>query len=159
MSAFRYIEKEQTVQEKIPDLFEQKTAKDYCLYHELVRPNTDIKIVVKWLLCFEGITLMLSFIFQVLFNRFGIFLHFFSLYSLVNMVVSVVCLKKICILAIEMYQHYAPEDIRRKCILMPTCSEYALLVLHKYNVVTSLYKIYTRLTKKCKGTNYNIDYP
>ncbi|NDV45465.1 membrane protein insertion efficiency factor YidD [Paludibacter sp. 221] len=68
-------------------------------------------------------------------------------------------LKRILILIIELYQHYAPEEMRRKCLLMPTCSEYALLALQKHGVIKGLYKTYIRLTKKCKGETYYIDYP
>jgi putative component of membrane protein insertase Oxa1/YidC/SpoIIIJ protein YidD len=147
------------IPEEIPNLFEQETAKAYCLHHELARPETDVKTVVKWFLYFEGLALMLSLVFQFIFNRFGIFIGFFSLYSLVGLVVFVAYLKKIGALLIELYQHYAPEKIRRKCVLMPTCSEYALLALRKYGVVVGLYKTYIRLTQKCKGNIYKIDYP
>jgi putative component of membrane protein insertase Oxa1/YidC/SpoIIIJ protein YidD len=80
------------------------------------------------------------------------------LYSLISIVVFLIFSKKIFITLIQLYQHYASESTRRQCTLMPSCSEYALLALSKYNTFKALYKIYIRLTRKCKG-NYQIDYP
>ena len=61
--------------------------------------------------------------------------------------------------AIKLYQHYADEDVRRRCVCKPTCSEYAIIVLKKYGVLIGIYKIYIRLFKTCYGTVYKIDEP
>ncbi|MDO4363209.1 MAG: membrane protein insertion efficiency factor YidD [Clostridia bacterium] len=60
---------------------------------------------------------------------------------------------------IKLYQHYAPEEIRRRCLFKPTCSEYAILAIKKYGLIIGLVKTYNRLFKKCKGNIYRIDYP
>ncbi|KAA5217934.1 membrane protein insertion efficiency factor YidD [Bacteroides finegoldii] len=60
---------------------------------------------------------------------------------------------------VKLYQRYAPEETRRKCLYKPTCSEYAILALKKYGLVKGLYKIYIRLFKTCRGIEYGIDYP
>jgi len=137
---------------------EYEIAKEYCKIHELSRPGTDIKTGVTWFIylnLFAG-ALALSVLF--LFALLGINTSFIILYSLSGFVTFFVFLKKMCILSIELYQHYASETVRRKCVLMPSCSEYALQALQKYNVFIALYKTYIRLTKKCKGS-YKIDYP
>ncbi len=64
-----------------------------------------------------------------------------------------------CIKLVECYQHYASEDRRRRCLCMPTCSEYALVVLKKKPLPLSLLKIRKRLFKTCRDGNYQKDFP
>ena len=131
---------------------------DYCRNRELARPKTDIKTVVKALIVLQALILAITCVIYWLLGRLDIFFFFSNLYSVVSVVVVCACLKKLCILFIETYQHYASDATRRKCTLVPTCSEYALLALRKYNVFKGLYKIHIRLTRKCNGI-YEIDYP
>lgn len=84
-----------------------------------------------------------------------IFLYFLMIFIITALFV----MKKAVIGAIRLYQHYAPEQIRRRCLFKPTCSEYAILAVQKYGVIIGLYKAYIRLFKKCMGTIYGIDYP
>lgn len=72
---------------------------------------------------------------------------------------GLIMLKRAMIGVIHLYQRYAPEDIRRRCLLKPTCSEYAILVLQKYGVIRGTWKIYVRLFKTCRGRTYMIDEP
>lgn len=65
----------------------------------------------------------------------------------------------LCIKIVECYQHYAPETVRRKCKCVPSCSEYAILCLKKYELVHGLLKIRKRLFVTCKGFDYIIDNP
>ena len=65
----------------------------------------------------------------------------------------------LAILAVKLYQHYANEKIRRRCLLKPTCSEYAIIVLKKYGFVIGSIKIWLRLNYKCRGNVYYIDEP
>jgi putative membrane protein insertion efficiency factor len=67
--------------------------------------------------------------------------------------------KKAVIGLVRLYQHYAPERIRRKCIFKPTCSEYMILAIEKYGLLKGLYKGINRMFFKCKGFYYSIDYP
>ena len=60
---------------------------------------------------------------------------------------------------IECYQHYAKEEIRRRCKCIPSCSEYAILCLKKYELIYALIKIRRRLFVTCKGFDYIIDNP
>lgn len=67
--------------------------------------------------------------------------------------------KKALIGMIHLYQRYAPEDVRRRCLLKPTCSEYAIMVIEKYGVIIGLRKIYIRLFRTCRGRIYRYDFP
>ena len=148
--------------EEIPNRQEQEIARAYCLERELVRPKTDVRCAIKWLLCFEIGVIVLSSIIAAMLYLFGISLQFTTfilIFYAVSAALFLILLKKILILAIKLYQHYAPEEVRRRCVLMPTCSEYAILALKKYGVIIGLYKTYVRLTKRCKGSTYSIDYP
>jgi putative component of membrane protein insertase Oxa1/YidC/SpoIIIJ protein YidD len=69
------------------------------------------------------------------------------------------CFKYAVIGTIRLYQHYAPEEIRRRCLFMPTCSEYAIMAVQKYGGIIGLCKSYFRLFFRCKGNIYQIDYP
>jgi putative component of membrane protein insertase Oxa1/YidC/SpoIIIJ protein YidD len=68
-------------------------------------------------------------------------------------------LKRMLIGIVRLYQHYAPEEIRRKCILKPTCSEYMILAIEKYGVFCGVKKGVYRLLYTCRGWDYRIDEP
>ena len=143
---------------EIQNQCEQDIAQDYCLNHELIRPKTNIITFVLLVLVIEIISVALTYFLFNLFHWFGILFSFSTLYSFVSVGVFLIFLKKICIMLIKLYQHYATDETRRRCALMPSCSEYALLALKKYNVFKGLYKTHIRLTTKCNGS-YKIDYP
>ncbi len=73
--------------------------------------------------------------------------------------VALLSAKFVCIKAVECYQHYAKEETRRRCLCMPTCSEYALAVLKKYPLSVALRKIRKRLFVTCSGAIYLKDPP
>ena len=60
---------------------------------------------------------------------------------------------------VECYQHYAREETRRKCLCVPSCSEYAILCFQKYELVYALLKIRKRLYVTCQGFEYIVDNP
>lgn len=61
---------------------------------------------------------------------------------------------------VKCYQHYAKEETRRKCMCIPSCSEYAIICLKKiYPLPIALIKIRTRLYKTCRGEDYKLDFP
>lgn len=65
----------------------------------------------------------------------------------------------VAIKIVECYQHYASEATRRKCKCVPSCSEYAILCLKKYELIYALLKIRKRLFVTCKGFDYILDNP
>jgi len=133
-------------------------ARDYCLHHSLSRPAANLKTGLIWLVGLELLVTAFAFGISFLLRIFELSISFYYLYLLSSIIVYCICLKKICILIIEIYQHYASDEVRRRCSLMPSCSEYALLALQKYNVFKALYKTFIRLNSKCNGI-YKIDYP
>jgi len=48
---------------------------------------------------------------------------------------------------IKLYQKYISILFGRRCRFYPTCSQYAVDVLHKYGLVIGLLKAITRLVK------------
>ncbi len=160
---------------EMPSREEQIIAEKYVLERSLDRPDTDakkaIKSVVVYLLSSSAIGISMFY----LFSRLGVFALFpdavngfreahgiwfgFIFVALVYALIGIFCLKKAIIGCIKLYQHYAPEEIRRRCLFKPTCSEYAILAIEKYGLFIGLIKTYIRLFKKCKGNIYRIDYP
>ena len=60
---------------------------------------------------------------------------------------------------VECYQHYATEKTRRNCKCVPSCSEYAILCLKKYELIRAIRKIRKRLFVTCRGFDYILDDP
>ena len=160
---------------KMPTGKEQEIARVYVLQHELSRPDTDVKKAIVSGVCFLVINFAIATATFLLFDLIGIFALLPSqtyqllssdrtkfiiwYYAIIFIIAFVLSWKKICIGMVKMYQHYASEDTRRRCLLKPTCSEYALLVLKKYWLPVALVMIYIRLFRKCYGNVYYIDYP
>lgn len=67
-------------------------------------------------------------------------------------------LKDILIWLVKVYQKFAPEEVRRKCVFTPSCSEYMILSLEKYGAIKGLIKGVKRL-KRCHLPNHGEDYP
>ena len=160
---------------EMPSQEEQIIAEEYVLERPLDRPDTDIKKAVKSVVVYLLSSLAMGFSMLYLFSWLGIFALFsdcicdfreqhsiwFSILFilLVYFIVGLFCLKKAVIGCIKLYQHYAPEQIRRRCLFKPTCSEYAILAIQKYGLIIGLIKSYIRLFKKSRGNIYRIDYP
>jgi putative component of membrane protein insertase Oxa1/YidC/SpoIIIJ protein YidD len=73
--------------------------------------------------------------------------------------VAVLLARKGVIAAVEVYQRYASDEIRRSCQMMPTCSEYCILAVRKYGAVVGLCKTMHRLLFDCKGPHFHEDWP
>jgi len=144
----------------LDDILSQKEAKEYVLNKPIIRPKTTIKSLVLFLLkicilgtCFGGIALLIVNLYVELIAALSILIIVGNI-----VVVFMFSLKKLSIICVECYQHYAPEEYRRLCLCKPTCSEYALMVLKKYIFIKAIYLIHIRLRKTCKNT-YKIDFP
>ena len=61
-------------------------------------------------------------------------------------------LRDFCIWCIMVYQRFAPDETRLRCVFTPSCSEYAILALKKYGFIRGLPKIISRL-KRCHPPN------
>ena len=67
-------------------------------------------------------------------------------------------LKKALIWLVHLYQHYAPDRIRLKCVFEPSCSEYMILSIQKYGVIRGVLKGIYRLLR-CHPPNGGHDEP
>ena len=132
---------------------EEEVVRAYCHKRPLVRPDTRWRDLVLFVLvrCLPAVLagLLTWYLWRKFWGPF--FLSWF--------LILLLDLKKVMVMSIEVYQHYAPDRIRRRCLCMPTCSEYAIACLQKYTLFTAVRKIYIRLVKTCRGTEYHIDEP
>ena len=154
----------------IPSQEEQEIARAYCCERALPRPKTNIKSVALFLLVFVSCSGSISVILFFLLRWLGVLVAgswlgahavfaFALLFILCSMAGLAVCAKRIVIGLVRLYQHYAPEEMRRKCLCKPTCSEYVILAVEKYGLIKGLRKSYVRLFYTCGGYLYRIDEP
>jgi putative component of membrane protein insertase Oxa1/YidC/SpoIIIJ protein YidD len=146
---------------EMPSEEEQDEAWHYVCQRVLERPPASIFNVSRNVLVFLMGDILLTAATYMLFAKYAansiLFIAIlFSVYMLLGLAIVS---KRAIIGLIHLYQHYAPERIRRKCIFKPTCSEYMILALEKYGLVKGLYKGIYRLFFKCNGFYYSVDYP
>lgn len=124
----------------------QKLLYDIIKSRPLVRPKTTKITVAAWIIAYLLLSLLTAMavicVFQV--TKYKFLIYIFS-YIVLGLLFS----RKICIKLIECYQHYAKEETRRRCVCVPSCSEYSIAVLKKYNIFKALNKIRIRLFKTC----------
>ena len=132
------------------DLFYYQNRRD------IVRPKTNAFHVIIWSLVYLSI-IAFCVVLNIMINP-PLFYEI-SISIVVYLLVSEFLVRYIGVKAVECYQHYAKEEIRRNCLCVPSCSEYAILCLKKYELVYAMLKIRKRLFVTCKGSVYIIDNP
>ena len=110
---------------------EQKKLEIYIQRRSISRPATKVSSALFWILIYLFISFFVAFILNFTFH---ITTYKWLVYLISHIIFVFLFLKKICIKLIECYQHYAKEETRRKCVCIPSCSEYSIAVLKKYNV-------------------------
>ena len=65
--------------------------------------------------------------------------------------------KRTVIWMVHFYQNKAPDEVRLRCTMEPSCSEYMILAVEKYGVFRGVYKGIHRLFR-C-GEESGVDYP
>lgn len=132
--------------------------------HELERKIKNRKLYRPRTSKFSVVFLYLIFLFGLLVIPFLILLN-------IDIVLKVILIILYILLDIEMllrlsfiktircYQHYAKEETRRRCLCIPSCSEYAIDCYKKFPLIYFFYKIHKRLFKTCRGGMYLIDKP
>lgn len=123
----------------------------YVRQRKLIRPRRTIPKFVAWMV----ITAVSAFLSA------SVFYHSDIAHSCFWGMVAALLLtaRRLVIAAVEIYQRYSPEDIRRSCMLMPTCSEYCILAVQKYGAVVGSTMTLYRLLFKCRGHIYREDWP
>lgn len=132
----------------------------YCTKRKLTRPKTNWKDLARLILSMVVCYLIVSSTILFLFANHGLGGFIIVTQSLlyIFVIILLLFLKPILVTSVLLYQHYASEQLRKSCVCMPTCSEYALICLRKYNTIKAIILIYRRLTKGCKGS-YHVDFP
>ena len=132
---------------------EQKKLEAYQLSRVLPRPRTKKLHLVIYISIFFVAAAAIACIFLLplaLWKNALIFALAFCLFSEFY-------LRFLGIKSVECYQHYASEERRRKCLCIPSCSEYAILCFKKFPFIKAIFKIRKRLYKTCRGDEYKID--
>lgn len=124
-------------------------AELYAKNHPLVRPKINWLLIGIYVFSLETIIICLSFL---------LYTNLVVAVFLGNMIAFFLHVKYIAKLVVKIHQRYAPTHVRRRCKCKPSCSEYALLVLKKYNVLSALVKINRRVRFTCRG-DFKIDTP
>ena len=135
---------------------EQERLRKYIQSRPIPRPKTTIPSVLAWVFIYFAVSFVAAI---AIIYAFQIENYKWLPYLVSYIVFAFLFLKKICIKSIECYQHYAKEETRRKCVCIPSCSEYSIAVLKKYNIFKALNKIRIRLFKTCGGYGYMRDEP
>ncbi|MBE6703472.1 MAG: membrane protein insertion efficiency factor YidD [Ruminococcaceae bacterium] len=135
---------------------------------ELIRPNPHYLRVILYLLCTAAAGFLIYFgahwLFGALVEQGRLAADFKTV--TVSVWIAVGCFlvfvffvrKRILIWFVHLYQYYAPDDMRLRCVFTPSCSEYMILSIEKYGVIRGIYKGMQRL-KRCHLPNGGEDYP
>jgi putative component of membrane protein insertase Oxa1/YidC/SpoIIIJ protein YidD len=134
----------------------KKHLEKYIKERELIRPKTTLLPVILLFFGYILSSIATAFIIIKICNmqNYQWVMHLISFVAF-----FFVFAKWILIKSVECYQHYASEELRRCCTCIPSCSEYAIAVLKKYNLFKALSKIRIRLFKKCGGWGFIQDEP
>ena len=134
----------------------QKQIEDYQIKRILSIPKTNKMMLFGWILLLLALVVLCIVLGALLLNK-------LCLRIVIITVLLVVVFESygrfLGIKAVECYQHYASEETRRRCLCVPSCSEYAILCLKKYGLIRALHKIRKRLYVTCQGSDYVIDWP
>jgi putative component of membrane protein insertase Oxa1/YidC/SpoIIIJ protein YidD len=153
-----------------PGQNESEAVRQYCCERPLERPKTDIKTAAASTVIFVAIAAILSFGATRLVFWLGVQFQIGWIAARPILSGALACalcfaacllltMKRALIGLVRLYQHYAPEGLRRKCILKPTCSEYMILAVEKYGVFCGVKKSVHRLLFTCRGWDYRVDEP
>lgn len=121
----------------------------------LVRPTINWWRIVFFIFVLTAGTCCLYF----LLNAFGFPSQYIFLFCVIGVIlVLLLCLKRILICFVCIYQRFAPASLRNKCRFEPSCSQYMILSLKKYGLCKGLKKGINRL-KRCNTNDGGFDYP
>ncbi len=118
-------EKKSQNEVKCAKKYTEQDIRSYVIRRSLHKPKTNYSTLALILLLHIVFSFLLAFILDII------------IYTLPSLPLYIACFfcvffffsNLLCIKLVECYQHYARIDIRRACLCMPTCSEYAISVL------------------------------
>lgn len=149
MNSFHY-------NEYLKKFWEQKRLEEYQQRRKLARPKTTKFYVALY--CVLLLALLLVVFIMLFFLKYSLWLRFLIAGTYI-VIIAEMYGRFLAIKFVECYQHYASEEKRRNCKCIPSCSEYAILCLKKYELLYALIKIRKRLFVTCKGFDFIIDDP
>ena len=115
-----------------PPSEEARRVCEYTTERPLMRPQHSIVCLAGVLLACATAAFVLGYVLSHL-AKLGIESR--TAYTIAAVASLAIGLRYILICTIRVYQQYAPERVRRRCMLMPTCSEYCVLALKKYGLL------------------------
>ncbi len=136
-----------------PSADEQSLIDTY-ISRTLFRPKTTWKTPISIFMLMLVLPLAAGAFLNLLFPASGLGMCCLLCY----LTVDTLLLRLLFIKLVRCYQHYAKEELRRFCMCVPSCSEYAVAVLKKYPLCIAVYKIVRRLKVTCDGEK-KIDMP
>lgn len=134
----------------------QKQIEEYQIKRILSIPKTNKMMLLGWIVLLLALVVLCIVLGALLLNKICLRI---AIITVLLVVVFESYGRFLGIKAVECYQHYASKETRRRCLCVPSCSEYAILCLKKYGLIRALYKIRKRLYVTCKGSDYVIDWP
>ena len=144
---------------EFPSEEEQELVRKYVLKRQLYRPNITYLKSAVIILSTIVVLIILAVISYYALASLGFIFKKVIYYSVFLLVAFIIGARWLAILIVRLYQHYASEEIRRRCLLKPTCSEFAIIVIKKYGLLIGGIKTWIRLNYKCRGNVYYIDEP
>lgn len=144
-----------------PSVLEQKFAQAYVWERALIRPTNSILssllrfFFVELITFFSAVCIVLQFCSKLT----DCLSNFCWILVAANVILGFFFLKKIVLFLIKLYQCLAPLRLRRRCCLVPTCSEYALIVIDRDGCLKGIPMVIRRLVNICSGSYYRIHNP
>lgn len=147
------------MEDSFPSKQEQELVRKYVMERPLIRPHiTYFRAFLLFFIC-GVLAIIISNSLYFLLEIFGLSINKIFFFSLYYIILFLIFARRIGIICIQLYQHYAKEEVRRRCLLKPTCSEFAIIVIKKYGLLIGGIKTWIRLNYKCRGNVYYIDEP
>lgn len=121
----------------------------------LERPKINWLKIILILLMTTIITGASSFL---IYYFFGSLLYSILCFVLLNILLILLFFGRIIICLTKIYQRYAKEEIRRRCVYTPTCSQYMILSIKKYGGFKGFVNGIKRL-QRCHPPHGGVDNP
>ena len=136
----------------VPDGYE--LANGAVSKNEVIRPEIPVVGTMLSILIPVVTNLLLALILEECLIDFSVI----TLFIILMLVCIFLNSRQIVIFAIVVYQRFAPVEIRSKCLYIPSCSNYTILVLKKYGLIIGTVKAIDRF-RRCRYPNGGEDYP
>ena len=126
---------------------------------KLYRPKINFFLAVVYVLAHFLLSIILGGVYFWIINKeLPVNIHdYFPQIWYIIIILFMLSLRFSLIWFVRVYQHYAKSETRLRCLMVPSCSEYAIMALKKYGAIVGSYKSIKRLFR-CRPPG-GIDYP